>query len=47
MSTELSEATTLQRALEMLDNRMVTIEDRGAAYALLHQIQLRINRALR
>lgn len=47
MSTELSESTTIQRALEVLDNQMVTIEDRGGAYALLHQIQLRINRALK
>lgn len=47
MSTELAGTQVIERAIAVMDNRMVTIEDRGAAYALLHQIQLRINRALR
>ena len=47
MSTELVEVPTIEHALEIVGSREVTIEDRGAAYALLHQIQLRINRVLR
>jgi len=47
VSTELVEVPTIEHALEIVGSREVTIEDRGAAYALLHQIQLRINRVLR
>jgi hypothetical protein len=47
MSTELAETQLIERAVEVVGNRLVTIEDRGAAYALLYAIQLRINRALR
>lgn len=47
MSTELAELPTIERAIEVLGERELSIEDRGAAYAVLHQIQLRINRALR
>jgi hypothetical protein len=45
--TDLAETQIIERALDVVGNRLVTPEDRGAAYALLHQIQLRINRALR
>ena len=34
-------------ALDIVGDRELTIDDRAAAYAVLHQIQLRINRALR
>jgi hypothetical protein len=33
--------------LEVVGSRDLTIEDRAASYAVLHQIQLRINRALK
>lgn len=47
MSHELAELPTIERAIEVVSERGLSIEDRGAAYAVLHQIQLRINRALR
>lgn len=34
-------------AMSVLQDREASIENRGAMYALLHQIQLRINRALK
>jgi hypothetical protein len=43
----LAKSNPIDTALEAVTNRELAIEDRGAAYALLHQIQLRINRALR
>jgi len=37
----------IDTALEALTDNRLTIEDKAGAYALLHQVQLRINRALR
>lgn len=47
MTTELSESRVIDRALDVVSNSLAVPEDRGAAYALLHQVQLRINRVLR
>jgi hypothetical protein len=38
---------TIDTALEALTDTRLTIEDRAGAYAVLHQVQLRLNRALR
>jgi hypothetical protein len=38
---------TIDTALEALTDTRLTIEDRGAAYAVLYAVQLRLNRALR
>jgi hypothetical protein len=38
---------TLDAALDALSDRELTIEDRAAAYAVIHQVQLRLNRALK
>ena len=38
---------TIDQALVVLVQPGLTIEDRAAAYGLLHQVQLRVNRALR
>jgi hypothetical protein len=37
----------IDTALEALTDTRLTIEDRAGAYAVLHQVQLRLNRALR
>lgn len=37
----------IDAALDILTDRSLTIEDRAAAYAVIHQVQLRLNRALR
>ena len=37
----------IDTALDALHDMRLTIEDRAGAYAVLHQVQLRINRALR
>ena len=37
----------LEAAMEILSDRGMTMDDRGIAYAVLHQVQLRINRELR
>lgn len=38
---------SIDTALDALHDNRLTIEDRAGAYAVLHQVQLRINRALR
>lgn len=38
---------TLDTALEALTDTRLTVDDRAAAYGVLHQVQLRINRALK
>lgn len=38
---------SIDTALEALTDTRLTIEDRAGAYAVLHQVQLRVNRALR
>jgi hypothetical protein len=47
--TQLAErqSATIDSALEALSDSRLTTEDKAGAYALLHQVQLRINRALR
>jgi hypothetical protein len=47
MTTAIAETSVLDQALDVVGNSLATPEDRGAAYALLHQVQLRINRVLR
>jgi hypothetical protein len=47
MSTEVRTAASVDKALSVLIDRELTIEDRAGAYAVLQQVQLRINRALR
>jgi hypothetical protein len=37
----------IDTALEALTDTRLTIEDRAGAYAVIHQVQLRLNRALR
>lgn len=37
----------IDTALDALSDSRLTIDDRAGAYAVLHQVQLRINRALR
>lgn len=37
----------MDAALDILADRELTIEDRTAAYAVVHQVQLRLNRALK
>jgi hypothetical protein len=37
----------LDTALEALADSRLTVDDRAAAYGVLHQVQLRVNRALR
>ena len=41
------QSATIDSALEALSDSRLTTEDKAGAYALLHQVQLRINRALR
>lgn len=41
------QSPTIDSALEALADARLTVEDRAGAYAVLHQVQLRINRALR
>lgn len=41
------QSATIDTALDALADTRLTIEDRAGAYAVLHQVQLRINRALR
>lgn len=41
------ESATIDSALEALTDARLTVEDRAGAYALLQQVQLRINRQLR
>lgn len=43
----LTKPGSLDTALEALDDTALTVDDRAAAYGVLHQVQLRINRALR
>lgn len=38
---------SLDVALEALGDKALTVDDRAAAYGVLHQVQLRINRALK
>ena len=38
---------SIDTALEALTDTRLTIEDRAGAYAVIHQVQLRLNRALR
>jgi hypothetical protein len=38
---------SIDSALEALTDTRLTIEDRAGAYAVIHQVQLRLNRALR
>lgn len=47
MTTEIAETRLIDRAVVIVGDSLAPIEDRGASYALLHQIQLRINRVLR
>lgn len=49
MTTELLNIATpkVGELMDELANPAATIDDRAAAYAVLHQVQLRINRALR
>lgn len=47
MSTELAESRVLDQALDVVSNSLAAPDDRAASYALLHQVQLRINRVLR
>jgi hypothetical protein len=47
VTNELALGPTLDTSLEALTDGTVALDDRVAIYALLHQIQLRINRALR
>jgi hypothetical protein len=41
------ESATIDSALEVLTDTRLTVEDKAGAYGVLHQVQLRINRALR
>ena len=41
------QSPTINTALDALTDTRLTIEDRGGAYAVLHQAQLRINRKMR
>ena len=41
------QSPSIDGALEALTDTRLTIEDRAGAYAVLHQVQLRLNRALR
>jgi hypothetical protein len=43
----LTKPGSLDMALEALGDKALTVDDRAAAYGVLHQVQLRINRALR
>lgn len=47
MTTELANPRVIDQALAVVADDSANVEDRGASYALLHQVQLRINRALR
>jgi hypothetical protein len=46
MSTELSETQVIQRALDVVSNPLIPIEDKGAAWAILWRIQNRIRKAI-
>lgn len=41
------QSPTIDTALEALTDTRLTIEDRAGAYGVIHQVQLRLNRALR
>ena len=41
------QSPSIDGALEALTDTRLTIEDRAGAYAVIHQVQLRLNRALR
>jgi len=41
------QSPSIATALTALGDRALTIEDRAGAYAVIHQVQLRLNRALR
>jgi hypothetical protein len=41
------QSPSIDTALEALTDTRLTIEDRAGAYAVIHQVQLRLNRALR
>ena len=41
------QSPTIDTALEALGDARLTIEDRAAAYGVIHQVQLRLNRALK
>lgn len=41
------QSPSIDTALEALTDARLTIEDRAGAYAVIHQVQLRLNRALR
>lgn len=47
MTTELHTPQTIDSALSALSDTRLSIEDRAAAYGVIHQVQLRMNRALR
>jgi hypothetical protein len=41
------QSATIDTALDALGDTRLTVEDRAGAYAVVHQVQLRLNRALR
>jgi hypothetical protein len=45
--TALTQRAAIDSALAALSDRSLSIDDRAAAYGVLHQVQLRMNRALR
>ena len=47
MTIQLPPNPALDTALDVLTDASLTIEDRAAAYGVIHQVQLRLNRSLR
>lgn len=46
MSTELAETQVIDRALDLVSNPLIPMDEKGAAWALLYAVQRRIRRGL-
>jgi len=47
VTLQLPSPANLDTALDVLTDASLTIEDRAAAYGVIHQVQLRLNRSLK